>query len=89
MWLRVENNSKFVRGKTRVRQEIEDYLSTYYEMKKIGKDSWDYKITVKYKTEKELDSEVEEIIYEMADIVDMRNCFTEHSIHSEKLDKSW
>ena len=89
LWLMVENNSKFVRGKTRVRQEIEDYLNSYYDLEKPCKDSWDYKLTIKYTTEENLDSEIEEIIYEMANIADMRNCFIEHSITSEKLDKSW
>ena len=42
-----------------------------------------------YNIEEDLDSEIEEIIYEMANIADMRNCFIEHSITSEKLDKSW
>jgi DNA invertase Pin-like site-specific DNA recombinase len=39
LWLMVENNSKFVRGKTRVRQEIEDYLNSYYDLEKPCKDS--------------------------------------------------
>lgn len=89
LWLMVENNSKFVRGKTRVRQEIEDYLNSYYDLEKPCKDSWDYKLTIKYTTEEELDNEIEEIIHEMADIADMKNCFIEHSINSEKLDKEW
>ena len=89
LWLMVENNSKFVRGKTRVRQEIEDYLNSYYDLEKPYKDSWDYKLTIKYTTEEELDNEIEEIIHEMADIADMKNCFIEHSINSEKLDKAW
>lgn len=89
LWLMVENNSKFVRGKTRVRQEIEDYLNSYYDLEKPYKDSWDYKLTIKYTTEEELDNEIEEIIHEMADIADMKNCFIEHSINSEKLDKGW
>ena len=89
LWLMVENNSKFVRGKTRVRQEIEDYLNSYYDLEKPYKDSWDYKLTIKYTTEEELDNEIEEIIHEMSDIADMKNCFIEHSINSEKLDKGW
>ena len=71
------------------RLEIEDYLNSYYDLEKPCKDSWDYKLTIKYTTEENLDSEIEEIIYEMANIADMRNCFIEHSITSEKLDKSW
>jgi DNA invertase Pin-like site-specific DNA recombinase len=89
LWLMVENNSKFARGKTRVRQEIEDYLNSYYDLEKPYKDSWDYKLTIKYTTEEELDNEIEEIIHEMSDIADMKNCFIEHSINSEKLDKGW
>ncbi|WP_432759270.1 recombinase family protein [Bacillus cereus] len=32
MWLRVENNSKFVRGKNKVRKEVEQYLRYYFNM---------------------------------------------------------
>ena len=34
MWLRVERNNKYVRGKKRAREEIERYVLSEYEMKK-------------------------------------------------------
>jgi hypothetical protein len=34
LWLRVENNNKYIRGKKKVRQEIEDRVLSRYQMKK-------------------------------------------------------
>jgi len=45
LWLRVENNNKFTRGKTKVRADIENYVLSDYKMKKTDKDGWEYKLT--------------------------------------------
>jgi hypothetical protein len=37
LYLRVENNSKFVRGKTKAREEIERYVLSHYQMEKPEK----------------------------------------------------
>ncbi len=34
LWLRVENNNKYIRGKKKARQEIEDRVLSRYHMKK-------------------------------------------------------
>ena len=36
LWLQVENNSKFVRGKGKVRNEIEQFILSQFAMEKIG-----------------------------------------------------
>jgi hypothetical protein len=41
LWLRVENNNKFIRGKKKVRQEIEDRVLSRYQMKKDRPDGWE------------------------------------------------
>lgn len=46
LWLRVENNSKFVRGKTKVRQRIEETILSRYNMQKEREDGWDYTLTI-------------------------------------------
>lgn len=89
LWLRVENNSKFVRGKSKVRSEIEDFLSSEYTLKKQYKDSWEYKLIVQYQTEKDLEGEVEAILEEMHSLADMRNCFIEYSLSWQEGKKSW
>ena len=55
LWLRVERNNKYVRGKKRAREEIERYVLAQYEMKKPRKDSWDYALSIPYETDEELD----------------------------------
>jgi hypothetical protein len=82
LWLRVENNNKFVRGKGKVRAEIEDYLEAYYNGKKLDKDGWEYEFTVPYKDSKDLDDSIYEIVGEMDSMADCRNCFIETDITS-------
>jgi len=87
--LRVENNSKFVRGKNKTRSEIEDYLSYHYNMEKPDPDGWEYIFFVKYKTIEELEKEVYDILAECETMADLRNGFIEADTRCEELDLSW
>ena len=53
LWLRVENNSKFVRGKKRARENIERYLLKEYAAKL--RPSGQYELKVLYRTDEDLD----------------------------------
>ena len=44
LWLRVENNSKFIRRKQKVREWIERACLSLYQMKKQSQDSWEYEL---------------------------------------------
>jgi hypothetical protein len=59
-WLRVENNNKQIRGKTKVRDEIEQWVLSRYQMTKDRPDGWEYELSIPYQTDEELDA----IIYE-------------------------
>ena len=91
LWLRVENNSKFVRGKTKVREEIEQFVLSRYGMEKDRKDGWDYTLTIPYETDEELDSIIyDEILGEADRLADMRNCFIEGDAASvDNPERSW
>ncbi|MGD9731496.1 MAG: recombinase family protein [Desulfamplus sp.] len=90
LWLRVENNSKFVRGKSRVRKHIEDFILSGYDMKKPDKDGWEYELTIPYENDKELDDKINRILQEMDSEADMRNCFIETDITAmDGSDRSW
>ena len=65
LWLRVENNSKFVRGKKRVRSDIENYILRRYDMRKPNKNGWEYELTIPYKDDKDLDNTVYDMLAEM------------------------
>jgi hypothetical protein len=46
IWLRVENNSKFVRGKGKVRNEIEQFVLSHYSMEKPKKNGREYFLSI-------------------------------------------
>lgn len=78
LWLRVENNSKFVRGKGRSQKEIEEDVLSQFDMKKAEKDGCEYILSIPYTTDEELDQIIYDEIYAEAQyIADNRNGFIE------------
>ncbi|EJR26733.1 MULTISPECIES: recombinase family protein [Bacillus cereus group] len=84
MWLRVENNSKFVRGKSKVRKKVEQYLRYHFNMEVNS--SGEYVFYVPYKDVDDLTKQVEDIICEIASDADRRNCFIEANTYCDELD---
>ena len=81
LWLRVENNNKFVRGKTRSREEIEAYLRRHHNLQQPDKDGWEYTLTVTYRTDEELDDIIyRDILGEAQSMADSRNGFIEADV---------
>ncbi len=89
MYLRIENNSKFVRGRKKTTGQIENYLSYYYNLEEHDPDSVDYVFYVKYKTIDELKHKVYDIFDELERIADINDCFTEGDASCEELGLSW
>lgn len=89
VWLRVENNSKFVRGKNESRRRIEEECFVDFDMVKKDKDGWEYILKIPYETEKELDETIHELIGEASHIADLRNGFTEMVISEKETGKNW
>ncbi|WP_242476247.1 hypothetical protein [Bacillus cereus] len=87
MWLRVENNSKFVRGKSKVRKEVEQYLRYYFNTEVNA--SGEYVFYVPYKDINDLTKQVEYIICEIASDADRRNCFIEADTYCDELGLYW
>ncbi|WP_172424026.1 recombinase family protein [Paenibacillus larvae] len=86
MGLRVENNSKFVRGKGKVREIIEHDLRYRFKMKI---DKGEYVLYIHYTTVEALEKIVYDIIEEMSLEADLRNCFIEVDAHCDKLGLKW
>ena len=80
LWLKVENNNKFTRGKTKVRADIENYVLSHYKMKKTDKDGWEYKLTIPYIDEADLEKKVHDIYDEMQFQIGSKYCFIEADI---------
>lgn len=73
--LRVENNSKFVRGKNKSREDIERQCFSEYDMTKHN--DWEYELKVPYQSKEDLQNTLYEIAHEASSIADMRNGFIE------------
>ena len=89
LWLQVENNSKFVRGKGKSRKNIEDYCLSEYNAKKLDKDGWEYELTFQYSDDEDLENQINDLAAEMSDEADLRNGFVECSFTEVGTDRSW
>jgi len=90
LWLRVENNSTFVRGKTKARAWIEDSVLRRYAMRKPDANRSDYILTLTYGTDAELDATIDDILREVAQIADLHYCFIEADVRAlDGSDRSW
>lgn len=86
MWLRIENNSKFARGKGKVIERIEQFLKENYKMVMIANE---YVIYVPYMAVDDLEKTVYDILREMDYEADMRNCFIEADVYCDELGLKW
>lgn len=89
LWLEVENNNKFVRGKTKSRQNIENYCLSHYAAKKLEKDGWEYELTFQYEDDEDLERQIYDLVAEMSQEADLRNGCIEYSFSEVGTDRSW
>lgn len=89
LWLDVENNSKFVRGKKAVRENIELFCLSKYSAQQSEDNDWEYILTINYNNDEELDEIVHQIYSEMSSFADSRDCFIEADICTLDGEKSW
>ena len=88
--LQVENNNKWVRGKGKSREEIEQSVLRRYEMEKPQEDGAEYILTIPYDTDEELDETICDILREAERIAHSRNGFTEPDVRSlDDPERTW
>ena len=85
--LRIENNSKFVRGKKRSREDIERYCLAEYDGKRLP--SGDYELKVPYGSDDDLDQRMHELLGDISSQADDRHCFSESEACMEGTDRNW
>ncbi|MCY1460897.1 hypothetical protein D9M71_784940 [compost metagenome] len=83
----MENNSKFVRGRKRAKENIERYCLEPYGMKRL--ESGNYELTIPYGSDDELDKTVYDLLTEIGQEADMRNCFIEAVAWEEGTERRW
>jgi hypothetical protein len=89
LWLRVENNSKFIRRKKKVREHIERFCLAQYNAQNTYPNSHEYILTIPYENDEDLDKQVYDLFREMDSHADMDYCFIEVDAHEIGTDRSW
>lgn len=89
LWLRVENNNKFIRRKKKVREHIERFCLSFYNAQKTTPNGCEYIITIPYENDEDLDKQVYDLFGEMDSHADMDYCFIEVDAHEIGTDRSW
>lgn len=79
--LDVQNNNKFVRGRKRAKEDIEDCCLRFYNYRKLDKDGSEYELTIPYDNDADLDKTIYELMGEIESTADMRHCNIECEIH--------
>ncbi|RUI13570.1 transposase [Pseudomonas aeruginosa] len=85
--LAVVNNSKFVRGRKRATENIERYCLTSYGVKRL--EAGYYELSIPYRSDDELDKTVHDLLTEISQEADMRNCFAEMDAWEEGTERRW
>lgn len=85
--LRVENNSKFVRGKKRAREDIERYCLAEYGGQRLP--SGEYELKVPHSSDDDLDNRVYNLLGDISSLADNRHCFSESDARMEDTDRYW
>lgn len=87
LYLSIENNSKFVRGKGKVRESIEWSMLREYQMKKLPRN--DYELTFTFKDAEHLQKQIDDLHQEMVSAADLRNCYIEANFYDKENDISY
>jgi len=85
--LRIQNNSKFVRGKKRTIEHIESFYLAEYDAQR--RPNGDYELKIPYYSGEDLDNTVNELLNDIASDADDRNCFSESDACMEGADRHW
>jgi hypothetical protein len=89
MWLNVQNNNKFVRGRKKAMEEI-DGLLRGYECRRLNKDGHEYELTLSYYEDSDLDHTIYDMISEINELAEMRNCCIECDLWAvDDPDRRW
>ena len=89
LWLRVENNNNLIHCKKKVREHLERFYLSRYQVQKQHKDSWEYELTFTYQDDADLDQQIYDLLQEMDSQADLECCFIEADVHEIGTERSW
>lgn len=85
--LRVENNSKWVRGKKRALENIERYHLDHHDVKKLP--NGDYELRIPHENDADLDNTINDLLRDIEIEADDRHCFIEADVYENGTDRYW
>ena len=86
--LNVENNNRFLRGRRRAIESIVRHvLPVYGETRRLEHN--EFQMTIRYRTDAELDKIMDDLLREIAFEADLKNCFSESEASFEGTGRSW
>ncbi|MBX9685695.1 MAG: recombinase family protein [Candidatus Obscuribacterales bacterium] len=88
LWLRVENNNRYGRGRKRSLEAIESFVLSHYDVKTLSE--CQYEVIFTYEGDADLDKQIYEMLNECQHFADLYNCSIEGTDVVEKgTDRSW
>lgn len=88
LWLRVENNNSYGRGRKRSLEAIELLVLPHYDLKTISE--CQYEVSFKYENNSDLDEQIYALLRECQRFADLYNCSTEGTdVVENGTDRSW
>lgn len=88
LWLRVENNNRYGRGRKRSLEAIESLVLLHYDVKTLSE--CQYEVTFKYEDDADLDNQIYDLLNQCQRFADLYNCSTEGTdVIETGTDRSW
>lgn len=88
LWLRVENNNRYGRGRKRSLEAIESLVLPHYDVKPSSE--CQYEVSFSYEDDADLDKQIYEMLNECQRFADLYNCSTEGTdVIENGTDRSW
>lgn len=88
LWLRVENNNRYGRGRKRSLEAIESLVLVHYQVKTPAE--CQYEVTFTYEDDDDLDNQIYDLLNQCQRFADLYNCSTEGTeVIEAETDRSW
>lgn len=88
LWLRVENNNRYGRGRKRSLEAIESLVLPHYDVKPLSE--CQYELVFTHEDDADLDKQIYEMLNECQRFADLYNCSTEGTdVIENGTDRSW
>jgi hypothetical protein len=87
LWLRIEHIQLRARATRRAYKRIERHVLTQYGATRIA--SGEHRLNLAYRTDKDLDDRVDDLLFEISGEAEMMNCYSRTEARLDGTDRRW